>query len=278
MKFFILILLSFNTFAQEVMKYEYKSIEGRKESIEAVIRTPKTDGKKKAVIILHHGGGWGEGTTTQYAEFFSQHGFVTLEPRMFNARPKLPGEYLDQVFGGLAYLSSHPEVDNENISVMGLSFGGMLTLYAGTEWANKRFGDGINKFKLLAPVYPVCWLFTKLIKREVNIIEKFIPNDFLDSWIGSPMKIFAGGMDDYDDKDPKACNEFVETIPDMRQKSVTTVQVYADATHGWDRSTTKSFNDRLACKGRGCINTNTSNPSVTVKGKEDLLKFLNEGK
>ena len=273
--FAAIMLLSLNAFAQEVIKYDFKGVDGNKESLEAVVRIPKVDAKNKAVIILHHWGGWGAGDTAQYAEYFSKNGYVTLEPRLFNYRVRSALPFLAPTFGALSYLSSHPSVDKDNIFLMGLSFGGILTIFSATDWANKQFGDGVNRFKSFAPLYPVCWLHTKMIKRQ---FQHTYPKDFEDKWVESPMKIFAGSQDDYDDRDPNACNEFIESIPDPKQKAVTSVQVYAGATHGWDQ-TSRSFNEPVfGCKGRGCMNTNSNNPTVTARAKEDLLTFFNEGK
>lgn len=272
-----LMLCSTAVQAQEIIKYEFMDMDGQKNTVEAVLRVPKSNANKKALVILHHAGGWGHGTTTQYADLFIERGFVTLEPRMFNARPKRPTEYLGEVFGALKYLADQPSVDKTQISVMGLSLGGILTLISATDWANKKFTDGTIKFKSHAPFYPVCWAHVAGMKRTLPARFKLpkTPDDFEDKWIGSPMKIFAGTHDDYDDRDPNACREFIDAIQDEKQKSVTSVVMYEGATHGWDQQS-RSFPEPIACKGKGCTNNNVNNPEITARAKEDLLKFLGE--
>ena len=262
--------------AQEIIKYEYTDADGKRDTVEAVVRTPKTDANKRAVVILHHAGGWGSGTTAQYADLLSSNGFVTIEPRLFNTRPKHTSEYVGQVFGALNYLSTLATVDPAQISVMGLSYGANLTVIAATEWSNKKFTDGAKRFKSYAAFYPVCWAHAATIKRTAprSRASKF-PDDVEDKWVGSPMKIFAGSDDDYEGRDPKSCTEFIEAIPDVKQRSVSSVNLYQGATHGWDQ-VSQSFMEPVACKGKGCVNNNVHNPEVTARAKEDLLKFLKD--
>lgn len=261
--------------AQEVIKYEFVDDNGRSRTVEAVVRQPTGQPNGQALLILHHAGGWGAGTTAQYGEYFSQRGFVTLEPRLFNTRPKRPVEYLGEVFGGLKHLAQIPGVRPDMVSVMGLSFGAHLTLMAATEWANSKYTGGSLKFKAHAPFYPVCWGFAAHIKRQMPQRMKMpnFPDDAMDKWVGVPMRLFTGTLDDYDDRDPKVCPDFIETLPDARQKALTSLIQYEGATHGWDQRTA-SFYEHVACKGRGCTNNNVNNPQVTSQAMEDLLKFL----
>lgn len=262
--------------AQETVKYEYTDVEGKKDTVEAIVRTPKSDGNKRAVVVLHHAGGWGAGTTTQYAELLASNGYVTIEPRLFNARPKHTSEYIGQVFGAMNYLSTLATVDPAQISLMGLSYGANLTVIAATDWSHKKFTDGAKKFKSYAAFYPLCWAHTATIKRTAprSRASKF-PDELEDKWVGSPLKIFAGSDDDYESRDPKSCTEFIEAIPDAKQRSVSSVNLYQGATHGWDQAS-QSFMEPVACKGKGCVNNNVHNPEVTARAKEDLLKFLND--
>jgi hypothetical protein len=36
------------------------------------------------------------------------------------------------------------------------------------------------------------------------------PKDFYKSWAGLPIKILIGGEDDFENRDPKSCNSFIE--------------------------------------------------------------------
>lgn len=273
---FMLILMT-SSHAQEVVSYEYTNHEGHIQSVEATLRKPTGISNNKAIVILHHAGGWSEGTTSQYAEMFSENGYMTLEPRMFNMRAQMKNsaEHLAQVMGGLTYLATQPGVKRENISLMGLSFGSWIAAYAGTEWASQKFTDGKLKFNKIAPLYAVCWLLERGAKKELGSLQnKFYPLNMYDKWTHVPLKFFVGSDDHYDDKDPRTCQNFIDAIPDVTQRSLSSVNVY-NATHGWDQKTATFF-DKGACKGKGCHNTNQSNPEVTAKVKEDLLQFINE--
>lgn len=262
--------------AQNVIQYEFVDAGGKQRTVEAVLRQPDSQPNGQALLILHHAGGWGMGTTAQYAEYFSQRGFVTLEPRLFNTRPKRLVEYLGEVFGGLHFLMKQPGVQADQISVMGLSFGAHLAILSATEWANRLYTDGTVRFKAHAPFYPVCWRFAAQIKGQMPRLKMSgLPDDFGVKWVGVPMLLLTGTLDDYDDRDPNTCSEFIEAIPDEKQKSMTTLVQYEGATHGWDQRTV-SFFEHIACKGKGCTNHNVHNPAVTLKAKEDLLKFLTE--
>ena len=74
----------------------------------------------------------------------------------------------------------------------------------------------------------------------------------------------------------RTCTDFVASIPDEKQRSLTHVHLYPAATHGWDHGKTYSFFARTACKGSGCNNTNESSPEITQAAKADLLKFLQQ--
>ena len=218
------------------------------------------------------------GTTTQYGEYFSQRGFVTLEPRMFQRREdrKPTLTHMGQMMGALQYLAQVPQVRKDAISAMGLSYGALLAISGATEWAYKAHEVPDLRFRRLAPLYPVCWLLGTGLRGDFGNWPAFrgVPPQILQRWEGIEMKIFVGDQDDYDDRDPKSCPDFVAAIPDERQRRATAVQVYPGATHGWDHGFTYRFPEPVACKGRGCVNTNRSDPAVTARGKEELLEFL----
>jgi len=266
---------------QSVVDMNFAGNEGERIMKEATLTLPETQvGKKRpAIVILHHGGGWGAGTTTQYASFLASHGFVTLEPRMFNSAGDSGDTYrhMPTVFGSLTYLAKRPEVDDKRIALMGLSYGAVLSLYAGTTWARTKYPTGDLRYAAIASFYPPCWIGKAYISRTMTIgvwKNRAYPESLMDQWGAIPLGIFAGGADDYNSKDPQACTDFVASIPDEKQRSLTQVYLYPAATHGWDHGRTYTRFSRSACKGTGCDNTNESNPEITQKGKSDLLKFL----
>ena len=86
-------------------------------------------------------------------------------------------------------------------------------------------------------------------------------------------KLPAGAIDDYDDRDPNACQNAVSSIPASEQKAFS-VRVFADATHDWDRTRSADSFEKLACKGRGCDIHNRQNPEATKESISDLIEFM----
>ena len=244
--------------------------------VEALVRQPSVGSgqtKYPAVILLHSSWGWAdphEGVQV-YAEALSSAGYVTLEPRMFPGvgGNGTPSSYLPEFFGVLRYAATRPDVDPNRIAVAGFSFGGMLLLIAATKWANESYLNVSPRVAAYAPFYPVCWL----LKANVKGKPSPVPTNAWLEWTGAPVKIFAGGKDDYDDRDPNACQEAIDSLPESARKSFS-VKVYASATHGWDQRRSATFYEPLACKGRGCNNSNLPDAQVTRQSIKDLIEFL----
>jgi len=245
--------------------------------IEAVVRRPSAGSgqtKYPAVIVLHSGWGWAdehEGAA-DCAEALSKAGYVTLEPRMFPTSDAIRGgaaRYLPEFFGMLKYAATRPDVDSTRIAAAGFSFGGILSLTAATKWANEQYLKGSPRIAAYAPFYPVCWL----LKANVKGRPTPVPTDAWSEWTGAPVRIFAGGKDDYDDSDPNACQEAIDSLPESARKSFS-VMVYPSATHGWDQRRRASFYESIACKGRGCYNSNAPDAQVARQSIKDLLEFL----
>lgn len=273
------LFLGASVHAQKTVTYAYKDHNGKTDNVEAVMREPVGgQGLKKAVVILHSASGWGANTTAQYGEFLSANGYVTLEPRLFNVRGDANiSRDIARAFGALQFLGENASIDKKNISLAGQSYGGFVTLFAATETEQKKYAQGDIKFRSYAPFYPLCWLIAKGVKHELEGVFSSlkVTSDYMDKWAGVPMRIFAGGKDDYDSRNPNACADAVATLQDEKQRSLTSVQLYPNATHGWDQGGGARFYDRNACGGKGCTNSNEYDASVTQKGKDDLLAFLN---
>lgn len=261
---------------EQIISYKYKTSSGRANDVEAVLRLPEGKGNMRAVVILHDGGGWSAGRTKQYADLLTQHGFVTLEPRIYRS----PGGWdgyndLSKVFGALRELAKRTDVNPSSIYVMGQSAGAMLSILAATDWANRELNDSGTKFKAHASFYPVCWIFADSAKGNPTRTFREFPKDSFQTWSGAPIRIFIGTRDDYDDRDSNTCASFVSLVTNETQRKVFSIVKYENATHGWDHGNTYSFHTSSGCKGRGCINTNESSPEITRKGYQDLLDFLN---
>ena len=228
-----------------------------------------------AVVILHHGGGCLGSQTPQYAKALHAAGYVTLEPCLFTSprnRSASTVSYLPQVFGALRFLAQLPFVDKARIGITGGSFGGVLALVSATDWAYKTHADpDFPRFAAHAPFYPPCYLVEQFVRARKGRSD--IPGDAYDKFGASPIRIYAGGKDDYEDRDPKSCESLVEALPSAVKAHIT-IRLFPEASHGWDHGTTYAFFERVACKAKGCTNTNTSDPEVTLEGMRDLTEFL----
>jgi dienelactone hydrolase len=265
--------------AQETVQVPVAAVGGGDgdRKIEAVVRQPPAGSgqtKYPAVIVFHSGWGWADDHegAADYAEALSKAGYVTLEPRMFPTSNAIRGgaaRYLPEFFGMLKYAASRPDVDSNRIAAAGFSFGGILSLVAATKWANEQYLKGSPRIAAYAPFYPVCWL----LKANVKGRPTPVPTDAWSEWTGAPVKIFAGGKDNYDDRDPNACQEAIDSLPESARKSFS-VMVYPSATHGWDQRRSATFYEAIACKGRGCYNYNTPDALVAQQSIKDLIEFL----
>lgn len=276
--FYCLFCLASVTSAKENIRFSYADFHGVISDAEGLLRLPKDKANKQAVVILHHAGGWFSGTTHQYGEVLEMSGFVTLEVRMFDQQPDHPQKHLAQAFGALQYLAKRAEVDPAQISIMGLSYGGAAAIYAATRWANDKYNLGGVKPKAIVAFYPTCFFHEGIATGESRIIRRLrgfgFPENFYSTWIRTPIRILIGGLDDYESRDPKACESFINSVPDEEQRKLISVKLFPTATHGWDREQTFVSYDPLACKWKGCINTNRSDKVVTEAAKADLIEFL----
>ncbi len=237
---------------------------------------PAPSGKRPAVVILHHGGGWEAQTTRQYADLLNANGYVTAEPVLFKSRPVGSHVMVPMVFATLRHLASSPDVDPGKIGVIGLSAGAMQAIYGITDWATNKYGGG-QRFATAMAFYPGCWVLKKYYLNDLGRWKNpNYPEDFLKKFTGVPLTIMAAGKDDYDSQKATMCAEAAALMPDERQKALTQVHLFESASHGWDHGHTYSFQDPMACEGRGCNNTNRSDPQTTDAAKTLLLKRLGE--
>ena len=272
--------MPFVVYAQELVSFPaaQTSSGSGSEKVEAIYSRPSTQNvgaKLPAIVLLHSAWGWSdehEGTSN-YAQALQKAGFATLELRMFpthgSAKTGGPAAYLPELFGSLNYLASNPDIDPKRIGVAGYSFGGLLALVAATTWANKTYGKSGQQFAAHAPFYPICWV----LKANAQGRRSPVPTDAWMEWTGVPIRIFAGAIDDYDNRDPKSCADAVKALPESQQR-VFSVKVYPQATHGWDQKKGASFFEKLACNGRGCNNTNQPNSQVADQSTKDLIEFM----
>lgn len=277
---FVALATSSLSYAQQIVSIPYSDYSGATQQVDAVISFPTSQANRKAVILLHTAGGYRTGTTPQYASLLTSNGYIALELRMFEAKPENPQKHLAQVFGALRFLVARGDIDKSGVSLLGQSYGGALSIYAATAWANQKYNPEGAVIRSIAALYPTCFFHHELVTQKERVTNRMasfgFPKDFYKSWVGVPVKILIGGEDDYESRDPNACNSFVEAIGDQTQRERFTVQLFPSATHGWDHGRTYSFRDPLACKWTGCENTNRSDQNITELGKASLLEFFSK--
>jgi dienelactone hydrolase len=263
--------------AQEVVQFP---LDNATENVDGLLTYPAAAnpaGRLPAVVLVHSSWGWADAHegVSAYANALQNAGFVTFELRLFptGVSSKKGGvePYLPHLFGSLKYLAARPDIDPQRVSVAGFSFGGMLALVSATRWANETHGKPGLHFAAHASFYPVCWLF----KANLQGRPSPIPTTAWQTWTGTPVRIFAGAADDYDDRDPNACQDFVNAIPEG-QRPAFSVQVYPDATHGWDQPVGANFFAKIACKGKGCYNVNSPDRKTTEQSTKEVIEFLSK--
>lgn len=280
----LLTIASVSNWAQSLIKIDYDTGAGTPvQQVEAVFRPAKGVANGQALLILHHGGGYSDNTTQQYAELYSSKGFATLELIMF--RMRTPSMVIDpivlhgQVMGGLKYLSKVPGVERTKVSAMGMSMGAFLTIDATSSWFYEHYQAGDLRFNKLIALYPVCWFMSEAMKGETQelLIFKGLPNTFLQKSAEIPLLILAAGKDSYDGSNVNACPTFAKSITNARQASMTKVEVFENATHGWDHGRNYNFPLRGQCPGRSnCTNYIVSSPETVEQGKQAVLNFLTD--
>lgn len=277
------VLATASAWAQTWVKVHYDTGVGTAvNQVEAVLRTPaEGTSNGQALLILHHAGGFGFNTTQQYGEFFSKRGFVTLELKMFNDHNSRPSalQLHGQMMGGLRYLSQLTGVDPAQVSAMGLSLGAFMTVNAAGQWFYDHHGAGGLRFKKLMALYPACWMTAAAAAGQVEGMPLYrgMPSHFLQKWAHIPLLILAAGKDSYDSEDPNACPAFVNGMTDPKQKELTSVTVYRNATHAWDHGRNYSFPIWGGCTGRtNCTNHIVFSPETVELGKQAVLSFLSQ--
>jgi dienelactone hydrolase len=275
-------VLSAPSWSQTNVKVDYNMGPGTPvQQVDAVYRAPKSLANGQAVLILHHAGGYSYNTTPQYAELLSSNGFATLELVMFQDtrsrnRPD-PISRHGQMMGGLKYLAQAPGVDPQKVSAMGLSMGAFMTIGATSSWFYEHYQAGALRFHKLLALYPVCWMMTEAVKGQTQDIASLrgLPNTFLQQFAEIPLLILAAGQDSYDSQDAGACPAFAQSIPNPSQAAKTKVEIFTNATHGWDHGKSYSFPVQGGCTGRtSCTNRVVFSPATVDQGKQAIMSFL----
>lgn len=207
-------------------------------------------GKLPAIILVHGSAGIGYREAT-WGEFFRDNGYVTMVINMFGPRSFRPmsgknvGSY-DDVFDAFNVLKTHPNVDPDQISVMGWSFGGGITVGAMSH--TKKRGKG-HVLKSAVGFYPVCGL--RSLPRQGNKDMEFL--------------LVIGTKDTYSRE--WQCKHVVDEGLERGRRA--RLIVYQGAYHGFDGNKNVSFNHLNFGKM-----TVKPDRTITEQARKDVLAFL----
>lgn len=222
-----------------------------------------------AVIIAHSSGGV-DSTGKWYARSLNKLGIATLEldmwsPRGFvggtNDRPQTVQETIPDAYAALDFLAAKPEIDADNIGIIGFSWGGVVAMLSATEHYYQLSRTSENKFAAHIAHYPVCWSY--------NFLPGFEFNDL----VGSPIMIQIGGKDDYE-ADPLSCENFVQALP-IETQSLVTLNNYKNGHHAWDRleASLRVF-DIFGNRGQGAEVDLIGNRKIAKKSRNAVNEFF----
>jgi uncharacterized protein len=216
-------------------------------STAGILRVPyASEAQPRPAIVIVHGSGGVDSRGEHYAAALNRAGFVTLEidlwaPRhVRNAaqRPRNVSETLPDAFAALSFLSEQPQdVDPARISIMGFSWGGVVSMLSATQANRDRYASGTEAFAAHAPLYPVCWIYNRAPGYEFTELT------------GAPVFIQAGTADAYDR--PDRCVTLQQSLPAAAQALIS-VRMHGGATHAWERrEPDATINDPFSHEGQG---------------------------
>jgi dienelactone hydrolase len=246
---------------------------GRVEKVDGHFGRPSANTSKVPAVLILHGSGGIDGRGAYYAKALQDAGIATLEITMFapGGRPR-SGTKATMPFAasGLKWLAAQSEVDGAHLGVMGLSWGGVMTLLMSSELTQNVLGKDVPKPIAFAALYPTCSVIARVVKNRQSV---FYGAETRMS--DSPMLIQVGTKDDYED-DEHACDALVASWP-AASRERTTVRYYEGATHGFDtQDRPRQFNDEFAHGGRGGIVRMWPTPNDAAEARNAVVTFFAE--
>ena len=235
--------------------------------------------KTPAVVLIHSLGGWTDGTTHDLAISLNRAGIATLEMRYFKDHTTpIPATALaSTLFGALRYLASREDILPNKIGIAGYSMGANLALMAASQKFTQQWGGGYQ-YVAHAPIYLPCWLNSQIFQgiRDIKGMGYVhLDRETFDSINKTSIRIFAAARDDYDNRDPGECANFVKYLNQRYEQNIT-LKTYPDATHGWNMLRSVSFYVPYACRGNGCINHMVRNESISNENIKDVTDYFVE--
>jgi dienelactone hydrolase len=138
----------------------------------------------------------------------------------------------------LQYLAANASIVPKNIGIMGMSYGGALSLRMAEEKTYPRSRP--LRYVAIEALYPTCWAFADGPAAKDGVLT---------APTGRPLLILAGSKDDYDA--PDDCQKVVDRI-NATKPGTASLHVYPGATHQWDSTRgAMNFSDGAARRGRG---------------------------
>jgi dienelactone hydrolase len=237
--------------------------------VPGTLRLPGGTGRVAAVVVLHGSGGV-DGRGEMYGRALQAAGIAALEIDMWRARGIGVGQGVDRrprtadtlpdVFGAVRALAAHPRIDPRRIGVMGMSYGGGLSMLAATEGVGRAYGTGGADIRAAAPLYPPCWAYDEggpLVRLAGPSFPRL------------PMLLLAGAEDDYDADAGGSCRKLGAGRARME------VHVYPGTTHAWDtRGAGGNYRDPAANRGRGGAVRMQRNATTTEDGTRRVVAFF----
>ncbi len=226
---------------------------------------------KSAAVVILHGAGGVDGRGKFYASRLNTAGIATLEVTMFAPSQRFgPSQNrMAYAFSALRYLQGRPDIAANRIGVLGFSSGGQLAVKTAIPSISGMFLKDQPGFAAHAANYPICWAWAE---DEAIKPTEFYFNFWKSGLSGRPILLQAGGKDNYED--PDSCQKFTQWLPEDQRKSVD-LRYYPNATHGWDSQRgSYTFNERLACKGRGCNVAVVADADVTEQSARAVVEHF----
>ncbi len=219
-------------------------------------------GLRPAVVVMEGLGGLKPSREIGYGHKLARAGFVTLVVDTFGARGagRLPDNlralavteamFLADAYGALRFLRGHPQVNPDAVSVMGFSYGGMVSVLAAYEQMARLFSPAGDRFA-----------------AHVSFYGSSVPRLEQPVTTGAPVLIMLGELD------RNVCIPRTEAIAgDLRRGgSEVRLRVFPGAYHQWngnDAALRKVTFGIGTCKVRvdGCGAMIDERTGLTVRG------------
>lgn len=254
-------IVSLSAFSTSEVRFENVPVfsDTKPTSVKGILAKPDSSGKAPAIVLWHTCGGVREHVSKLWPQYFTSLGYITLTIDSFGSRglktcnaptPLLGGPQgvnrhitAGDPYGALRYLASLPDVDADNIALMGFSYGGIMIAYLSN--MDFKTPEG-RRFKALVSFYGHC--------------SKTAPNG---TYLGpnplSPWLVVVG---------EKETPDFLRTCREIASRPGVTFNILPNAHHGWDQpELTRQVDD-----GNG--NVMLYNKEATEQSKLIVRDFL----